>query len=208
MGKMELDKPLSDKRERPSKSKDEPFRNTFDKDYERVINSSSVRRLQDKAQVYPLQENDFTRTRLTHSMEVSSLGRSIEYRIGYLLKEMGEFKDDQDKELASLLAVAGLVHDLGNPPFGHYGEDILHEWFRENRKRFDVDKNSATWINDYLYFDGNAQTVRILSRLQFLHDGHGMNFCYGTLGTLLKYPWSSNDKMAESKKKMCRYRKI
>lgn len=202
MGRMEWDNLLSDKRERLSKSKDEPFRNTFDKDYERVIGSSSIRRLQDKAQVYPLQENDFTRTRLTHSMEVSSIGRSVGCRIGYALKEMGELKGDQDKALSSLLAVAGLVHDLGNPPFGHYGEDILHKWFEDNQRLFQCSEYVPTWLSDYLYFDGNAQTIRILSRLQFLHDGYGMNFCYGTLGTLLKYPWPSDSSMAKSKKKI------
>lgn len=131
MSRMSWEHLLSCERERKSSSGNEPFRNVFDKDYERVISSSSVRRLQDKAQVFPLQENDFTRTRLTHSMEVSSFGRSMGSRIGYTLKNMGEFKDDQDSKLSSLLAVAGLVHDLGNPPFGHYGEDILKEETRQ-----------------------------------------------------------------------------
>lgn len=194
---MEWCKLLSAERERPSKTQELPFRNAFDKDYERVISSSSVRRLQDKAQVFPLQENDFTRTRLTHSLEVSSIGRSIGKRIGFHLKQNGIMKDAQDEELASLLAVAGLVHDLGNPPFGHYGEDIIKEWFEAKLKTF----GTAEWVKDYLYFDGNAQTIRILSRLQFLQDRHGINFSYGTLGTLIKYPWeSSTEKAKESGK--------
>jgi len=200
MAKMEWAKLLSPERERPSdpSNPSESFRNAFDKDYERIISSSSVRRLQDKAQVFPLQENDFTRTRLTHSLEVSSIGRSIGKRVGYRLKEQGIMSNEQVTELASLLAVAGLVHDLGNPPFGHYGEDIIREWFRINSERFGV----ADWIKDYLYFDGNAQTIRILSRLQFLHDRHGMNFSFGTLGTLLKYPWSSDSSMAATEEKI------
>lgn len=197
MAKMEWYKLLSAERERPSRTLELPFRNAFDKDYERVISSSSVRRLQDKAQVFPLQENDFTRTRLTHSLEVSSIGRSIGKRIGFQLKEKGIMKDTQDEELASLLAVAGLVHDLGNPPFGHYGEDIIKEWFEANLEKFDND----IWIKDYLYFDGNAQTIRILSRLQFLQDRHGTNFSYGTLGTLIKYPWDSSNEQAETSRK-------
>lgn len=192
MAKMEWIKLLSSERERDSTTPNIPFRNAFDKDYERVISSSSVRRLQDKAQVFPLQENDFTRTRLTHSLEVSSIGRSLGKRIGHNLKQLGLMNDGQDEELASLLAVAGLVHDLGNPPFGHYGEDIIHEWFESNLNRF----GAAGWIKDFLYFDGNAQTIRILSRLQFLHDRHGMNFSFGTLGTLIKYPWSSESDQA------------
>jgi len=193
MAKMEWDRLLSPERERQSTTPEIPFRNAFDKDYERVISSSSVRRLQDKAQVFPLQENDFTRTRLTHSLEVSSIGRSLGKRVGFHLKESGAMKNTQDEELASLLAVAGLVHDLGNPPFGHYGEDIIKDWFEINLKSF----GAAEWVKDYLYFDGNAQTIRILSRLQFLQDRHGMNFSYGTLGTLIKYPWESTTEKAK-----------
>lgn len=197
MAKMEWCNLLSAKRERVSETKDIPFRNAFDKDYERVISSSSVRRLQDKAQVFPLQENDFTRTRLTHSLEVSSIARSMGKRIGFCLKEQDKIKDNQTEELSSLLAVAGLVHDLGNPPFGHYGEDIIKEWFETNLESF----GKADWIKDYIYFDGNAQTIRILARLQFLQDRHGMNFSYGTLATLIKYPWSSTSDEAKKNKK-------
>lgn len=197
MAKMKWDDLLSAERERTSQTQELPYRNAFDKDYERVVSSSSVRRLQDKAQVFPLQENDFTRTRLTHSLEVSSIGRSIGKRVGFHLKESGHMKDSQDEELASLLAVAGLVHDLGNPPFGHCGEIIIKDWFKENKAAFE----DTTWIKDYLYFDGNAQTIRILSRLQFLQDRCGMNFSYGTLGTLIKYPWDSSSVRAEKKGK-------
>lgn len=197
MTKMKWDKLLSAERERKSTTEELVFRNAFDKDYERVISSSSVRRLQDKAQVFPLQENDFTRTRLTHSLEVSSIGRSIGKRVGYMLKDKKLMIDSQDEQLASLLAVAGLVHDLGNPPFGHYGEDVIKDWFKKNLQSFGM----ADWINDYLYFDGNAQTIRILSRLQFLQDRSGMNFSYATLGTLLKYPWPSSSDMAKKKEK-------
>lgn len=196
---MEWNKLLSSERERVSATPpNEPFRNAFDKDYERVISSSSVRRLQDKAQVFPLQENDFTRTRLTHSLEVSSIGRSLGKRVGYGLKQRDLMQNEQVEELASLLAVAGLVHDLGNPPFGHYGEAIIREWFENNLELFET----ASWVKDYLYFDGNAQTIRILSRLQFLHDRHGMNFSFGTLGTLMKYPWSSESQQTSSKRKI------
>ena len=134
MYKMNWDTLLSDKRETKSSSNKEIFRNAFDKDYERIISTSSIRRLQDKTQVYPLQQNDFIRTRLTHSLEVSSIGRSLGKRIGANLIKNNEMSEGQDVELASLLAVAGLVHDLGNPPFGHYGEDIIKKWFESNKK--------------------------------------------------------------------------
>lgn len=106
-------------------------RNDFDDDFSRLIFSSSVRRLQDKAQVFPLDNSDFVRTRLTHSYEVSTIGRSIGISVeGQLIKE-----DKLDKkhrgEISSLLAVAGLVHDLGNPPYGHFGEASIQEYFRD-----------------------------------------------------------------------------
>jgi dGTPase len=201
--KMVWDLLLSEKRERPRPStqpaKTEPFRNAFDMDYQRIVNSSSVRRLQDKAQVYPLQENDFTRTRLTHSLEVSSISRSMGDRIGFNLVDQNKMNEKQSRKLSSLLAVAGLVHDLGNPPFGHYGETIIRNWFSDNKLK--LNKNKVD-IFDYIYFDGNAQTIRIISRLQFLHDKYGMNFSYGTLATLLKYPWASNSQEAKNEGKI------
>ena len=198
MYKMNWDKLLSGKRETKSSSSTESFRNDFDKDYERIISTSSIRRLQDKTQVYPLQQNDFIRTRLTHSLEVSSIGRSLGKRIGANLIENKKMHEGQDVELASLLAVAGLVHDLGNPPFGHYGEDIIKKWFESNKKKCSLGNS----VNDYLYFDGNAQNIRILARLQFLRDNHGVNFSFGTLGALLKYPWDSSDPRAKGKEKI------
>lgn len=202
MDKMSWGKLLSSKRERPSTVPEEAFRNAFDMDYERVISSSSVRRLQDKAQVFPLQENDFTRTRLTHSLEVSSIGRSVGKRVGYLLKEKGLMTGTQVEMLSSLLAAAGLVHDLGNPPFGHYGENIIRDWFQDYLESHMPDCREEEWVNDFLFFDGNAQTLRILSRLQFMKDRHGMNFSYGTLGALVKYPWGSSTEKAKSKGKI------
>ncbi len=126
------DKLLSEERERESRAKVMPHRNGFDMDYDRIIYSSSLRRLQDKAQVFPLQENDFIRTRLTHSLEASALGRSMGLNISYwLLKEKKVFKSPEEaRKLPSLMAVACLVHDIGNPPFGHYGEKIIRNWFK------------------------------------------------------------------------------
>lgn len=205
---------LNKKRQRESTSTASNYRNDFDKDYERIIYSSSLRRLQDKAQVFPLQENDFTRTRLTHSLEVASLGRSLAWQIGNWLFEQNEFNDFwQIKELASLLEVSCLVHDLGNPPFGHYGEDIIRNWFNKWFESEDFKKVEEKFYqkgfnqlnnqqqNDFRYFEGNAQAIRILSKLQFLNDQYGANFTYGTLATLMKYPWASNSPKVINKKK-------
>lgn len=200
---------FSVKRERESKNKTDnevSIRNEFDRDYERIIYSSSVRRLQDKAQVFPLQENDFTRTRLTHSLEVASLGRSMAWQISekIMLSENEAVSSDDKKEfenyakmkrLPSLVETACLVHDLGNPPFGHYGEDVIKKWFfcffnSEEGKNLSLSKNEES---DFCNYDGNAQNNHILSRLQFLNDQYGVNFTYATLATLMKYPWSSSE---------------
>ncbi len=195
--RMNWDKLFCEKRERSSSTKQQPYRNCFDMDYDRIVYSSSLRRLQDKAQVFPLQENDFTRTRLTHSLEVSAIGKSLGANIGNKLRSMGVFDEDKEKKLSSLLLVAGLVHDLGNPPFGHYGEDVIKEWFKSNNECFNLNGHE---LCDFTSFDGNAQTIRILTRLQFLNDKYGMNFCYGTLATLMKYPWCSyNEKNIKNK---------
>lgn len=185
-------------------------RNEFDKDYDRIVYSSSVRRLQDKAQVFPLQENDFTRTRLTHSLEASALGRSFGYAIGeWLLEEKKDFTNyKQVRELAALLQVSALIHDLGNPPFGHYGESIIRNWFKEwfvnpdftkINDKFKDKKITEEQKQDFIKFEGNAQTLRIVSKLQLMNDEYGANFTYGTLATIIKYPWSSIDEKASKK---------
>jgi dGTPase len=224
-----------------SRQKDDKFydhRNEFDKDYDRIVYSSSLRRLQDKAQVFPLQINDFTRTRLTHSIEASALARSLGYAVGEWLLEEKEFDNyRQVRELSALLQVSALIHDLGNPPFGHYGEDIIRNWFEnwfeseDNKTKFfecqskslqkyeeklikegkldEKEKLSEEkikyiveqQINDLKNFEGNAQTLRIVSKLQLLNDENGVNFTYATLATIMKYPWDSNSEQGKSKKK-------
>lgn len=121
---------LGDKRFReksPTTSTD--GRNPFESDYGRLISSAPIRRLQDKTQVFPLESNDYIRTRLTHSLEVSYIGASIGQSIEKLLLEKGELSQDQKGCLSSLLRVSGLVHDLGNPPFGHFGEVAIRSFF-------------------------------------------------------------------------------
>lgn len=214
MSQLQWEKLLCKKRERKSESQTKNTstssviaRNAFEADYDRIVGSSSVRRLQDKAQVFPLQENDFTRTRLTHSIEVSALARSLGKAVGRQLEkiESVEFTSEMTDELAALLQTAGLIHDLGNPPFGHYGETVIRQWFS---KWFDSNSllNKKVLLseqekNDFIYFDGNVQNLRIVTKLQTLNDAYGANFTYGTLSTIIKYPWrSTSDQMKGDKK--------
>jgi dGTPase len=160
-------------------------RTELERDYDRVLFAAPTRRLADKTQVFPMEENDSVRTRLTHSHEVSNLARSIGVRLAFENAEEVFGKDHDSlqvkRNVPPLLAAVGLAHDLGNPPFGHQGELAMQQWFRENKKvePFEV---------DFLEFDGNAQTFRLMTRLQVLNDQFGLNLTVGTLATLLKYP--------------------
>lgn len=215
MERLNWQKLLSDKRERRPQPKsgdsvevaDDSLiaRNEFDADYDRIVGSSSVRRLQDKAQVFPLQENDVVRTRLTHSVEVSAMARSFGKAVGNQLLKKELISAEQIDKLASLLQVAGLIHDLGNPPFGHYGETVIRNWFEKYFSTNDMTgphkaELSEQEKNDFRLFDGNVQNLRIVSKLQTQNDIHGANFTYATLGTIMKYPWASDNRPGSKKK--------
>jgi dGTPase len=186
------DKLLTDKRMRNTSARG-GHRNAFEQDYDRIVGSSSVRRLQDKAQVFPLQENDYIRTRLTHSIEVSAIARSLGKAVGRRIEKVdASFSRENTDELASLLQTTGLIHDLGNPPFGHYGERVIQNWFSSFLQNHDpMCFLSDNERKDYLNFDGNVQNIRIISKLQMLNDQNGANFTFPTISTLIKYPWSS-----------------
>ncbi|SFC66067.1 dGTPase [Flagellimonas taeanensis] len=166
-------------------------RNTFENDYGRLISSSPIRRLQDKTQVFPLEESDYIRTRLTHSLEVSYLASSIGQSIENWLLNKKELDIKLKGNLSSLLRVAGLVHDLGNPPFGHFGEEAIKKFFKkyfENNKKTTLsDLEKADFEN----FDGNVQTLRILSKLYYFGDEFGYNLNYSSLASIIKYPSNS-----------------
>ena len=166
-------------------------RNQFENDYGRLISSAPIRRLQDKTQVFPLEQSDFIRTRLTHSLEVSYIASSIAQSIEKLLLEKGDITNNEKGLLSSLLRVSGLVHDLGNPPFGHFGEEAM--------KKFFVDyftNNQEVGLNDiekadFINFDGNVQTLRVLSKLYYFGDEYGYNLTYSSLASIIKYPANS-----------------
>lgn len=198
---------LSTKRKRGSSNRNKYLKNSdlrseFEKDYHRIIGSASFRRLQDKTQVFPLDKSDFIRTRLTHSLEVSSFAKSLGQNIGeniLLYKKDTGFTPRMKEDICSILQCAGLIHDIGNPPFGHFGELAIREWFERNLPilKFHgkpIDQMLTERMREDLYhFEGNAQALRLVSKLHFLVDEHGMNLTYALLNTIVKYPVASNE---------------
>lgn len=169
-------------------------RSQFHKDFDRLVFSQSFRRLARKTQVHPLSLNDNVHTRLTHSLEVASVGRSLGQRLGGYLSRVGRLPDFVEPEdLGLIVQSACLAHDIGNPPFGHTGEDCIRDWFRRhlNHPFLDV-LESDLELSDLLWFDGNAQGFRVVTQLEKHWFRGGLRLTMPTLGTLLKYPWLSN----------------
>lgn len=173
------------------------LRSEFEKDYHRIIGSASFRRLQDKTQVFPLDKSDFIRTRLTHSLEVSSFGKSLGQNIGeYILayKKDEDFIPQYKEDICNILQCAGLLHDIGNPPFGHFGECVIRDWFKKNLGAIHFKGKSVEsilspqMIEDFYNFEGNAQAFRLITKLHYLVDENGMNLTYALLNTIVKYP--------------------
>lgn len=176
------------------------LRTEFEKDYHRIINSASFRRLQDKTQVFPLDKSDFIRTRLTHSLEVSSFGKSLGQNISEkIIQTIGDssFLPSYKTDVCDILQCAGLLHDIGNPPFGHFGETAIRQWFRDNLPNLEFEGAPVSELfspqmrEDFYNFEGNTQALRLVTKLHFIVDEHGMNLTKGLLGTIVKYPVSS-----------------
>ncbi len=197
---------LSDKRQRGGAGnrqyKSADLRSEFEKDYHRIIGSASFRRLQDKTQVFPLDKSDFIRTRLTHSLEVSSIAKSLGQNIGENIityKKDPSFTIQMKEDICSVLQCAGLIHDIGNPPFGHFGEEAIRKWFQIQLPKLEYNGRSIhdtllpQMREDFYHFEGNAQALRLVTKLHFLVDENGMNLTYALLNTIIKYPVSSLD---------------
>ena len=163
-----------------------PSRSAFEQDYDRIIFSHPFRRLQDKTQVHPLPEHDFVHTRLTHSLEVSSVGRSLGKRVGEIILERHPELNKVFSlfDFGAIVAAASLAHDLGNPPFGHAGEDAISDFFVHHPQGilFKEKVSDVEWA-DLVKFEGNAQGFRILNKNQY-----GLKLTFATLGAFTKYP--------------------
>lgn len=215
---MDWPKLLSEKRAKrlvegtePSKRMLGDKRDEFEMDFDRVVYSTPFRRLQDKTQVFPLDPNDSVRTRLTHSLEVSHAARGLAKDVCCWMSEQEYINDQQSRQIETIAATCGLLHDLGNPPFGHSGEIAIREWFKKKEKKeeekganffselYDAPERQneigqkEQFVQDFLQFEGNAQTIRLVTKLQILADFHGLNLTCGTLSAACKYVAASDE---------------
>jgi dGTPase len=204
---------LTKERARESTSRYESLLDNSISDRARVLYSSPFRRLQDKAQVFSLETNAAIRSRLTHSLEVAHIGRSIAAKFADSQTGKCLFPDDDQRAaLVTTVETACLMHDLGNPPFGHFGETAIKEWFalkqHEVKRILGVEDQQKKKIkafdqmySDFTEFDGNPQTLRIVTRIQFNVDKFGLNLTNSQLAAVIKYPWTSYSKSRPPRKK-------
>ena len=168
-------------------------RSEFKRDYDRLIFSSAFRRLQNKTQVFPLPGSIFVHNRLTHSLEVASVGMSIGNDISRrVIRKRPELKETLVEELGTIVSAACLAHDLGNPPFGHSGEKAIQTFFSEGPGQKIKSMVSSEFWDDITHFEGNANAFRILThRFKGRRQG-GFVMTYSMLASIVKYPFASS----------------
>lgn len=169
-------------------------RSEYQRDYDRIIFSSAFRRLQNKTQVFPLPGSVFVHNRLTHSLEVSSVGRSMGNLVGKFITEnynlSEESYDFYNYSIHDVISAACLCHDIGNPAFGHSGEDAIASYFDRHEKELKGFFTEAEWA-DLINFEGNANAIRILTQQQNGKSEGGLRLTYSTLAAIAKYPCES-----------------
>ncbi|EJX09726.1 deoxyguanosinetriphosphate triphosphohydrolase-like protein [gut metagenome] len=175
-------------------------RSEFQRDYDRLIFSAPFRRLQNKTQVFPLPGSVFVHNRLTHSLEVSCVGRSLGNDVAKsILQHHPELQETFLPEIGSIVSAACLAHDMGNPPFGHFGERAISTFFSEGKGLRLKEMLSAQEWNDLTHFEGNANAFRLLTHQFEGRRKGGFVLTYSTLASIVKYPFSSS--LAGSKSK-------
>ncbi len=166
-------------------------RNEFQRDYDRIIFSPPFRRLQNKTQVFPLPGSVFVHNRLTHSLEVACVGRSLGNKIAQLIQERGGEESPFLSEMGAIVSAACLVHDLGNPPFGHSGENAITTFFTEGKGQHFKEELTAEQWADVTCFEGNANAFRLLTHQFEGKRKGGFVLTYSTLAAIVKYPYAS-----------------
>ncbi|MFR9166251.1 MAG: dGTP triphosphohydrolase [Dysgonomonas sp.] len=176
-------------------------RTEYQRDYDRLIFSSPFRRLQNKTQVFPLPGSVFVHNRLTHSLEVSCVGRSLGVAVAKSLRTKYKDSHTDFEEIGSIIAAACLAHDLGNPPFGHSGEKAIATYFSEGNGRHlksEIEKEKGRW-DDFINFEGNANSIRLLMHQFSGRRKGGFVMTYSTLAAIAKYPYSSESSKGKGK---------
>lgn len=187
---MEWDLLLNDSRFGDPSYTENANRPLYVQDYDRIAFSAPFRRLANKTQVHPLNDHDHVHHRLIHSVETTSVGRSLGMAVGHWLEENGKIDSGEKHKISGMIQAACLAHDIGNPPFGHSGEAAIGQWFEE---QFDAPKGILAGIDEKLWsefvrFEGNAQGFRILTKLEMYRNNGGMRLSHGVLGAFTKYP--------------------
>lgn len=178
-------------------------RTDFQRDYDRLIFSAPFRRLQNKTQVFPLPGKVFVHNRLTHSLEVACVGRSLGNNVGRILRGKYPQSEATFEEIGSIVAAACLAHDMGNPPFGHSGERAISAYFNEGngaKYKEEVISEGGRW-SDFGHFEGNANAFRLLTHSFKGRRSGGFALTYSTLASIVKYPYPSHCSLALRKKK-------
>ncbi len=171
-------------------------RSPFQQDADLIVFSAAFRRLQDKTQVQPLSESGRVRTRLTHSIEVASVGRSLGSSVASVLEARRQLSWEQVQAMASTVHAACLAHDIGNPPFGHGGEDAIQAWFKDHPQQ--LRRLTSAQAAGLLAFDGNAQGFRTLTALENYRFDGGLRLTQGTLGAFMKYCVGAEEREPQS----------
>jgi len=182
----------------------------FNSDKSRIVFSSSFRRLQQKAQVFSLEPNSSVRTRLTHSIEVSDIGRTIATKITNALINRKIISNEIAPQIVAIVENACLLHDIGNPPFGHFGEAAIQKWMKDNLIKLAEEAKIEyakfnKYANDFYEFDGNPQGLRVITRLHCERNESGLNLSYPTLLSGIKYLRTSGETPDEGLKKKVGY---
>lgn len=186
-------------------AKHEEGRSPFHSDHDKIVFSGAFRRLARKTQVHPLASNDHVHNRMTHSLEVACVGRTLGIRVGQALKDAGDLPGAiLPSDIGDIVQASCLAHDIGNPPFGHTGEDAIRNWFQKEGASF-LAKLTPAERDDIRLFEGNAQGLRVLTTSEYHQFHDGMRLTYATLASAMKYPWTASPTVAGARPKTNKY---